>query len=186
MTFRIRKTAINDIASLAAIERSADSAFETIPTLAWVATDGVQPEDLHRRLCEQGYSAVVVNSHDSPVGFINGEYSDGALHILGVAVMRDCQGMGLGKMLMADAIRHAREKQLTELTLTTFRNVPWNQPFYARLGFQVISDAEMPDRLARLLDEEAAHGFARDSRCAMRLALWRLSGAVPGAAINRY
>ncbi|ELY2651626.1 GNAT family N-acetyltransferase [Cronobacter sakazakii] len=171
MTFRIRKTATRDIASLAAIERSADSAFETIPALAWVATDGVQPEDLHHRLCEQGYSAVMVNANDAPVGFINGDYIDGALHILGVAVMRDCQGMGLGKRLMADAICHARAKQLSALTLTTFRNVPWNQPFYARLGFSVISEADMPDALARLLDEEAAHGFARDSRCAMRLSL---------------
>ncbi|EOL9026664.1 GNAT family N-acetyltransferase [Cronobacter sakazakii] len=171
MTFRIRKTATRDIASLAAIERSADSAFETIPALAWVATDGVQPEDLHHRLCEQGYSAVMVNANDAPVGFINGDYIDGALHILGVAVMRDCQGMGLGKRLMADAICHARAKQLSALTLTTFRNVPWNQPFYARLGFSVISEVDMPDALARLLDEEAAHGFARDSRCAMRLSL---------------
>ncbi|PUY44017.1 GNAT family N-acetyltransferase, partial [Cronobacter sakazakii] len=161
MTFRIRKTAINDIASLAAIERSADSAFETIPTLAWVATDGVQPDDLHRRLCERGYSAVMVDANDAPVGFINGDYIDDALHILGVAVMRDCQGMGLGKMLMADAIRHAREKQLTALTLTTFRNAQWKQPFYARLGVSVISEADMPDALARLLDEEAAHGFGR-------------------------
>ncbi|ELQ6022520.1 GNAT family N-acetyltransferase [Cronobacter turicensis] len=171
MTFRIRKTVTVDIASLQAIERSADSAFETIPTLAWVASDGVQPEDLHHRLCEQGYSAVVVNEDDIPVGFINGEYTADALHILGVAVMRDCQGMGLGKMLMAGAIHHAREKQLAALTLTTFRNVPWNQPFYARLGFHVISDAEMPERLARLLDEEAAHGFSRAGRCAMALRL---------------
>ncbi|MEB8480164.1 GNAT family N-acetyltransferase [Cronobacter malonaticus] len=171
MTFRIRKTATRDIASLAAIECSADSAFETIPALAWVASDSVQPEDLHHRLCEQGYSAVMVNANDAPVGFINGDYIDGALHILGVAVMRDCQGMGLGKRLMADAICHARAKQLSALTLTTFRNVPWNQPFYARLGFSVISDADMPDYLARLLEEEAAHGFTRDSRCAMALRL---------------
>ncbi len=171
MTFRIRKTATRDIASLAAIERSADSAFETIPALAWVASDSAQPEDLHHRLCEQGYSAVMVNANDAPVGFINGDYIDGALHILGVAVMRDCQGMGLGKRLMADAICHARAKQLSALTLTTFRNVPWNQPFYARLGFSVISDAGMPDYLVRLLEEEAAHGFARNSRCAMALRL---------------
>ncbi|EOC0419201.1 GNAT family N-acetyltransferase [Cronobacter malonaticus] len=171
MTFRIRKTATIDIASLAAIERSADSAFETIPALAWVASDGVQPDDLHLRLCKRGYSAVVVNANDAPLGFINGDYIDDALHILGVAVMRDCQGMGLGKRLMADAICHARAKQLSALTLTTFRNVPWNQPFYARLGFSVISDADMPDYLAHLLEEEAAHGFARDSRCAMALRL---------------
>ncbi|EMA1851464.1 GNAT family N-acetyltransferase, partial [Cronobacter turicensis] len=77
MTFRIRKTVTADIASLQAIERSADSAFETIPALAWVASDGVQPEDLHHQLCKQGYSAVVVNDDDVPVGFVNGEYLDG-------------------------------------------------------------------------------------------------------------
>ncbi|ALB64893.1 putative acetyltransferase [Cronobacter condimenti 1330] len=171
MTFRIRKTADEEITQLGVIERSADSAFTTIPGLEWVATAGVQSDTLHHRLLAEGYSAVAVDEHDIPVGFINGDYVDDTLHILGVAVTREYQGQGMGKLLMADAIRCARERALHAVTLTTFRTVPWNQPFYERLGFDVIAQADLPAHLIRVLDDEAAHGFCRAARCAMRLKL---------------
>ncbi|EOC1343452.1 GNAT family N-acetyltransferase [Cronobacter dublinensis] len=177
MAFRIRKTAAEDIAWLEDVECSADSAFAAIPALAWVATDGAQPQALHYQLLATGYCAVAVDDADTPVGFINGEYIADELHILGVAVARDYQGNGLGKMLIAGAIGDARDRHLAALTLTTFRDVPWNRPFYERLGFRVIADDALSVRLTRLLEEEAAHGFCRSDRCAMRLTL-----SLPGGA----
>jgi hypothetical protein len=35
---------------------------------------------------------------------------------------------------------HARTLGLTSLTLTTFRDVPWNAPFYAKLGFEYVAE----------------------------------------------
>jgi hypothetical protein len=60
-------------------------------------------------------------------------------------------------------------KGLTSLTLTTFRDVPWNAPFYARLGFEYVT--ELTPELRQKREEETAHGLAFDSRCAMRLPL---------------
>lgn len=65
----------------------------------------------------------------------------------------------------------AREKGFTSLTLTTFRNVPWNAPLYARLGFEMLADETLPATLRQQREVEAAHGLAFESRCAMRLML---------------
>ncbi|RUQ46321.1 GNAT family N-acetyltransferase, partial [Corynebacterium pseudodiphtheriticum] len=54
------------------------------------------------------------------------------------------------------------------VTLTTFKHVPWNAPFYTRLGFKPETDP----RLAQILADEYAHGFEPGSRCAMS---WSIS-----------
>ena len=79
------------------------------------------------------------------------------------------QGKGIGRQLIARAADHARKVGLTSLTLTTFRDVPWNAPFYAKLGFEYIT--ELTPELREKREEEAAHGLAYNSRCAMRLPL---------------
>lgn len=66
---------------------------------------------------------------------------------------------------------HARAKGLLAITLTTFKNVPWNAPFYARLGFEQLPEATLAPRLAAILAEEYRRGFAPGSRCAMS---WRV------------
>ena len=50
----------------------------------------------------------------------------------------DWQGKGIGRRLIA-CVADRPAKGLASLTLTTFRDVPWNAPFYARLGFEMIT-----------------------------------------------
>ena len=81
----------------------------------------------------------------------------------------DWQGKGIGRRLIACVADHARKRGLASLTLTTFRDVPWNAPFYARLGFEMITT--LTPELREKREEETAHGLAYDARCAMRLPL---------------
>ena len=60
---------------------------------------------------------------------------------------------------------------LAAVTLTTFRTIPWNCPFYERLGFRTLDETELSPRLTAVLDEEAGQGLARDARCAMQLTI---------------
>lgn len=66
---------------------------------------------------------------------------------------------GLGKGLVQAAIEWGRANQQHSLTLTTFRHLPWNMPFYVRLGFVELSPAELEPELAELLRDEAARGL---------------------------
>jgi hypothetical protein len=53
------------------------------------------------------------------------------------------------------------------LSLTTFREVQWNGPYYERLGFTVLAPAEWGPELAALMAGEAEHGLDPEHRIAM-------------------
>lgn len=57
------------------------------------------------------------------------------------------------------------------LTLTTFTDVPWNAPYYARCGFRRLDDGELTPGLREISEREAAHGLDRWPRVCMRRAL---------------
>lgn len=103
------------------------------------------------------------------VGFLCAEVAMGDLHVWEMAVRREWQGQGIGRKLMNAAIDHAYRNQLRSVTLTTFREVSWNEPFYRSLGFEIIHTEGIEPRLAGILQEEIQHGFPGHQRCAMRL-----------------
>ena len=61
----------------------------------------------------------------------------------------------------------ARNSGYSAITLTTFRDLPWNGPFYARLGFEEVTALDAHPRLAGELALEADHGLPVERRCAM-------------------
>jgi GNAT superfamily N-acetyltransferase len=110
----------------------------------------------------------VVN--DPPVGFVCVELVGGIPHIWQLAVDPDHGRRGLGRALMKAACDWARSERFDAITLTTYRDVPWNGPFYESLGF-VVLETFTPE-LIEIRQHEGAIGdddFA--PRVAMRLAL---------------
>jgi GNAT superfamily N-acetyltransferase len=84
------------------------------------------------------------------------------------------QGRGVGRRMMAHVIASARAAGSEALSLTTFRNVPWNAPFYESCGFREWT-SELPPDIVTILADELAKGL--QDRCAMRLDLQRNGGA---------
>jgi GNAT superfamily N-acetyltransferase len=105
------------------------------------------------------------------VGFAATEPFEDALHLWELAVRQDAQGRGLGRGLMAAVIADAKARTLPAVTLTTFRDIAWNGPFYRSLGFVEPADAELNPRLAATLAREVTLGLDVANRCAMRLPL---------------
>ena len=87
------------------------------------------------------------------------------LHIDELDVQEDQQGKSLGKRLLSHVRDWARTNGLALLSLTTFRSIPWNGPYYARFGFREWDPAEAPEDVQRALRKEAANGLS--DRCAM-------------------
>ncbi|HFE3556699.1 TPA: GNAT family N-acetyltransferase [Enterobacter hormaechei] len=168
MNMTIRPTTRDDVTALPAIERAAGQRFRDVPELAWLADgEAISVED-HLGYAARGSSWLAL-ADDRPVGFILTEAHSSSLFIVELSVHQDWQGRGLGRQLIARAAAHARSLGLNSLTLTTFRDVPWNAPFYARLGFEMMTT--LTPELRQKREEEAAHGLAYGSRCAMRLPL---------------
>ncbi|ADO50017.1 GNAT family N-acetyltransferase [[Enterobacter] lignolyticus] len=172
LNLTIRPASDADIVQLPAIERSAARRFRTVAGLAWLADSEGIDIDAHRQAAAAGGSWVAAVGR-VPVGFILAEPQSTALFIREISVHQAWQGRGIGRALLAFIADEARARGCTALTLTTFRDPSWNAPLYARLGFCELDEAEMTPALRQKLAEEAAHGLARESRCAMRLMLNR-------------
>jgi GNAT superfamily N-acetyltransferase len=113
----------------------------------------------------------VSTSTEQPVGFAMTTRVDGAAHLYELDVLPEHGRRGIGAALVAAVADRAREAGSRCVTLTTFRHVPWNAPFYARLGFRELSDDELTPGLAEHLRREADAGFDPEKRIAMRLEL---------------
>lgn len=94
-----------------------------------------------------------------------------ALHLWEIAVRHDRQGRGAGRALMAEVGAEARRRDAGAVTLTTFRELPWNGPFYESLGYRILARHELNGRLTAILMRERRLGLDVDARCAMRLTL---------------
>ena len=53
-------------------------------------------------------------------------------------------------------------------TLSTFRDVPWNGPFYRNHGFRDLQRAEWTPGMPAIRDQEARHGLRVQARVFMR------------------
>jgi len=163
MTWTIRGAELADADALPKIEYSAGQRFLTIPDVAWLADGEDMPVEAHQRYIARGTEWVAVSEAQELVGFLAAEIVNRDLHIWELAVLADVQNRGIGRQLIDAATNFARDRHLRSLTLTTFAHVPWNAPWYSRLGFRASSNDE---RLAGLLRTEAERGWPR--RCAMR------------------
>ncbi|MFE8100028.1 GNAT family N-acetyltransferase [Brenneria goodwinii] len=162
----IRQAGIDDLDKLSDIEMSADQAFKEISELAWIADDAVQHSDLYRKLILLGSCWILVNEK-APIGLLSAEVIENELHIWQLSVCREKQGKGHGRALLEKAIAMAHAYSLSAITLTTFSNVPWNAPFYARMGFNILDERNISERLKNTLLSEQKSGLPLKWRCAM-------------------
>ena len=105
---------------------------------------------------------VAIGAEGVPVAFIAVGDVDGVTHIHQVSVHPSHARQGIGAALIEHVTRPGRA-----VTLTTFRDVPWNQPYYERLGFRVVT--EVSPGLAEIVRREASAGLDPASRVVMVL-----------------
>ncbi|NTX61620.1 GNAT family N-acetyltransferase [Myxococcus sp. CA051A] len=160
---------LEDGAWFAALERASGELFRQLDDLAWIADDDVMEEADHRPFILARTVWVARDAEAGVVGFLTAQAVGSALHVWQMAVHPSHQRRGLGRALLRAAAAHAREAGLSTLTLTTFLDVPWNEPFYVGLGFTRIPDDALDDRLREVLEHEARAGLPRERRCALWL-----------------
>ncbi|MEU8624604.1 GNAT family N-acetyltransferase [Streptomyces sp. NPDC048669] len=164
---RIRPARRSDLPLLQDIERAAGEPFRTVG-MSRVADDEPPPLDVLDEYRRAGRAWVTVRPDDRPLGYLVADPVDGAAHIEQVSVHPSAARRGLGGGLISHTESWAAAEGLTALTLTTFSHVPWNAPYYARLGFRVLTEAELTDGLRKIRAEEAEHGLDRWPRVCMR------------------
>lgn len=163
----IRPSRLEDAHRLPAVERSAAKLFHQWPSLAWIADDRVLSVDEHLMFIRNALSWVAVDQQDQPIAFICAEKFQNGLHIHELAVSHAHQGQRVGRTLLQWVIDWAEQQQLATITLTTFREPPWNAPWYRTMGFHPLPETELDPRLRSILQAEVEHGMPADQRQAM-------------------
>ncbi|MGW7575711.1 GNAT family N-acetyltransferase [Streptomyces sp. NPDC054765] len=168
----IHAPSLADLPVLRDIERAAGEAFRGLG-MAAVADD--EPPSLAQLTAlrsagralaayeEPGRGAT--DATGQPLGFLLWEPVDGCTHIEQVSVDPRQARRGIGRALID---RAERDGGGAALTLTTFAEVPWNAPYYSRIGFRVLGDAELTPGLRAVRAREAALGLDSRPRVCMR------------------
>ncbi|MBD2840795.1 GNAT family N-acetyltransferase [Erythrobacter rubeus] len=155
-----------DVDAMPAIERAAAELFMGEPSLENFDPDDTwEPAEL-RRFIGKGH-CLVSHVGEEMAGFLVSEPFGRELHIWEMDVLPRFQKRGIGAGLVRASQIDARNSGFRAITLTTFRDLPWNAPFYARLGFEEVTALDAHPRLAGELANEADDGFPMDRRCAM-------------------
>jgi GNAT superfamily N-acetyltransferase len=168
MSFTLRQAAEGDIATMQALERDASEAFAAI---GYDFCVGPVREDWEHLKGIRDGAALVADCEGEPAGFILLWPADGHGHIVELGVAMRFQKRGIGRALIAAGEDWARAAGFASMTLTTFRDVSWNAPFYHSLGYVEFDPGTDDIELARIQADEAAHGFHARPRVAMKKVL---------------
>lgn len=165
--YRITPARRSDLRRLAAIELAAAR------LLAGHAPESVLAETTAAHVLNHAHARGhiwVALLKNAPVGFAHVEVLEPTVaHLEEVDVHPDHARRGLGRRLVQAVCAWARTRGYRAVTLTTFRDVPFNMPFYAQLGFEVIPREQLGAALRAVVQDEARRGLDPATRVAMRL-----------------
>ncbi|GII53489.1 GCN5 family N-acetyltransferase [Planotetraspora thailandica] len=155
----IRWAEAGDLEDLVRLELAADGMFAPLGIVFPPGTTMIEECDDPARVIVAGRP---------PVGFAMLGVVDGHAHLDQLAVHPDHGRRGIGTELLTAACDAAAATGAAAMTLTTFRDVPWNAPWYARRGFAVLAPEEWGLELTALVRHEQALGIDLAPRVVMR------------------
>jgi ribosomal protein S18 acetylase RimI-like enzyme len=166
---RVRPAEPGDLPLIADIENAGGPQFRayfgvaTHPVLLAPATDGRQRARMDGFLLVAGRPAV---------GFVHVLVLDGQAHLEQLSVRPEHQRRGIGRRLVEAAAEEARRRGFDRISLCTYRDVPWNGPYYRTLGFTEVAEADLAPYQRRLRAKERDLGLEVNGvRCVMEVAL---------------
>jgi len=163
--YRIRSACAGDLKFLKEIELAAARIFPTDVIPEDVRNQALSMETLVSAQ-KEGRLIIAVDKKEKPVGFIAVRRNVDEAYIIELDVHPDHQREMLGRALIGKAVEWSISQKCSALTLTTFSSVPWNAPYYERLGFKRLKDDEISDALIHQLMFEDKLGLK--DRVAMR------------------
>jgi ribosomal protein S18 acetylase RimI-like enzyme len=164
----LRPASLEEIATIRALERASAQRF--VGRMDALAADEPSPAAvLAARIASGGLVVALETDGEDPViaGFVMFRPVEDRLYVEQLDVLPAFGGRRIGATLLDAAAERARSAGLTGLSLSTFREIPWNAPYYRRLGFvEVAGDALTPGML-EIREEHIARGLDEDARVFM-------------------
>ena len=174
-SYTFRRATEKDIDTLTAIETNAASIFKDIPELADLGGSHVAVETIHDWLSNG--RVYIAEDNGTPAGFVAAIPRDTAVYVAEVSTLPAYQGKGVGTALLGLVMDWARERAAStddrpRVSLTTYREVSWNAPWYRKLGFKEVEPETIgPKHVQKVRYDREERNLERNgyTRCCM---LW--------------
>ena len=126
----------SDAEALSAIEENASIVFKQLGgAYAQIDLSALSPS-FYEEAIAQNQIIWLVELRGEPVGFLRAKPIDDLLYCAELSVLKHHHGKGLGEKLINHFWQFAKNEGFAGIAGITFKNVPWNGPYYLRQGFE--------------------------------------------------
>ncbi|MES2205569.1 MAG: GNAT family N-acetyltransferase [Pseudomonadota bacterium] len=167
-TYSIQLALPEHLEQLQQIEYISASRFSS-ETLPLPIRNRVISLEEHTRAQAAGQLWVALAENEQPIGFALVHVVNMMAYLAEIDVHPNYGCRGIGNALITTIIQWAKNKHLHCIGLTTFTHIPWNAPFYKKLGFESVDVHRCPEYLVQVLIKESEDGL--QNRTAMILKL---------------
>jgi len=170
--YRIRLARPGDMPRLREIEDRAGAMFSGLGLIEDGLDVSFPTEDL-MTLIGLRQVWVACETPDVPVGMVIASVRDGAAYIEEMDVLPVHRRQGLGTLLLDQVCAWGQAQGHPAVSLSTFRDVSWNGPFYSKNGFRALEPSEWTSGMRAIREKEDRHGLRVEARVFMRRELER-------------
>ncbi|WP_341197337.1 GNAT family N-acetyltransferase [Hyphomonas chukchiensis] len=164
--YSITRAARDEIPALIRVDLAASTLFAETGLLPEEALHDHVPEEVFEQAIANDDLLVARDHKGRAVGFALTSQRGGTLYLDQISVNPAHGRKGLGRALIARLASEARARKLKCITLSTFRDLAWNGPFYRRLGFREIAATKKADWMIDL-EKVQATSLDLSKRCFM-------------------
>jgi predicted N-acetyltransferase YhbS len=159
----IRSARIEDLSFLSQIEQAAAKLFMNTSFPFLVDAEPL-PLVLLQQLFKAGTVWVATNNCNTVIGHAVAREVDGTLYLQQIDVIPEHGRRGIGSALVNIVCSWAKTHSYQFVSLSTFRDIPWNAPFYSKLGFRIVSESELTNGFHQIRLQEVAAGLPLSER----------------------
>ena len=168
--YTIRFARAEELTRLAQIERSAAILFIDTPYAFLVNAEPLSLDFVQQRF-QAGQLWVAVDRDDVVVGFAITREVDRTIYLQEMDVDPKHGQKGIGTALIETISDWAQFHRYDTISLSTFSDVPWNAPFYDKLGFRVLEESELTLGFQQIRRQEMEAGLPMSERVIMNCQL---------------
>jgi GNAT superfamily N-acetyltransferase len=169
----VRPARPRELPALCTVEARASELFAEVG-LAFVSEEGPTELGDLEEACAEG-RLFVVDEQGAPIGFALLDTVDGQAYLAEISVLPEHGRRGLGARLLDFVCAWAASRGYEAITLTTFREVAWNGPFYRKHGFEPVSEADVGPEMCAIRARERSRGLDSVPREVLRRPLGSLA-----------
>lgn len=165
ITFRFAEP--HDVETIRAVEFDASLRFVSVGMTGIADAPPMAREVVERKIAAREI-IVALDEQTACAGFVMFEPQPMRIYVQELDVLNSHAGRRIGAALLEEVAQIARARHLTQLVLSTYRDVPWNAPYYRRLGFRDLDPSELDAALLARRDAHIARGLDESKRVFMR------------------